>query len=35
MIKMIKPDVLLGLAEEPRGLNFEGAKGLKRSVNKA
>ena len=35
MIRIINPQVILGLAEEPRETYFEGAKGLKRSVTKA
>lgn len=32
MINIIKPNVILSLAEEPRGTYFEGFKGLKRSI---
>ena len=35
MIRVIKPQVILGLTEEPRETYFEGVKGLKRSVIKA
>lgn len=35
MVKLIKPNIILGLAEEPREAYFEGNKGLKRSIVKA
>ena len=35
MIRVIRPNTILGLAEEPRDNYFDGAKGLKRSIQKA
>jgi hypothetical protein len=35
MIDIMQPEVILGLAEEPRETYFDGAKSLKRSAIKA